>query len=697
MKILYVGSQSCLSATITERLTKEEHQAFFLCHSDEEKKKGFFSHHQFAWSERAEDVKRVFASVTPDVVIYEGIDYQDEIWGEKQRENLNRISVVLEECVQFGTSKFVLLSSVEADNAELLKGIVTLQEERMAEVYNKNRGLDVTILRLAHIFGDEIVVGAKDWLGELAEKLVLSSELVLKEEMLQPIHVSDVADAVIRVLEGENDFLYNICSSKQIEKSKIAKLMGQKLNPEKTVTVIETDEEAAYISNQSIKEGKEWVEFWSWEKMAEEDQFVYTNNKEGDSSKSQKGSIFKNSILKSGIRKTIENIVIFAVFCLIHFFTRDHALFAQVDWLLIYVVVVSLAYGVKQGTLAVVLAGGTYLSLQGTNIFEMTNFYSYAENLLMIVEFLFFGIVVGYSCDMLREEVRKHKSELSAMADSYDKLKEINDKNVLLKNEYEKRVLDAKTSLPKLYSIINRITVLDVNRIFMEILRVIEELLQTDTVAVYRVSSDSSYLRLIASLNKESVVEGNSWNLSNYPEIEQSIRQSRIYEGDIWKNEPAIVLPIESSEGCEAVIVVKELPLEAQSLHSVNMLRTLLILVSDSINKALQYDYAVREQKYYKDTNILYPEEFRNAVNLAEEKKERELAESCIIVIQVEKDMLDTYYKAEKLFREMDIWGSDEEGGLYVLLGNTSEQDVKIVLERLKKNKIEAKKLEKIR
>ena len=70
------------------------------------------------------------------------------------------------------------------------------------------------------------------------------------------------------------------------------------------------------------------------------------------------------------------------------------------------------------------------------------------------------------------------------MSNSYENLKEINDQNVLLKNEYEKRVLDAKTSLPKLYSIVQRINVLDSNRIFMEVLTVIKELINTETVAV---------------------------------------------------------------------------------------------------------------------------------------------------------------------------------------------------------------------
>lgn len=688
MKILFVGEIDDLSAAILRRLRKEDNDIFFLHKKTPlTKKKEFRKYHNYVWPETREDVRRILLSIVPDVIIYEGIGFLDVTWNESQRENLSILSMMLEEGSKLETCKFMLLSFVQCSAS---KEMLLQQEESMAELYSRTRGLEVVILRLAQVYGNEICVGADDWLGELAGVLVAASELEVEEEWLQPVHVSDVADAVVRVL-GVNDHCtnYTICGTERIAKSDIVRMMAQELCPDVSIEITETNVEEPVISNAEIKKEKEWVELWPWKRMVDEKQFTYSYIQKNNNEKAKDQNVFK-----SVVRKTIENIVIFAAFCLAFFLTKDHSLFSQVDWLLIYVVVVSLAYGVKQSTFAVVLASAAYLISQGKNIIEMTNFYSYAGSVLMIVEFLFFGIVVGYSVDMLRETVRNYKNKLTKLGDAYDKLEQIDDKNILIKNAYEKRVLDAKTSLPKLYSIINKITVLDVNRIFMEILHVVQELMQTDTVAVYRVSENSSYLRLIASLNKESIMEGNSWNLKNNPDIEQAIRQNELYEGDIWKKEPAIVLPVGSSKGCEAAIVIKELPLEAHSLYSINLLRTLLSLISDSINKALQHDLMVREQRYHKDTNILYYDEFKKAVALAEEKKQNELAESCIIKVQLKGSMTDTYHQAEKIFREMDIWGSDEEGNLYVLLGNTSMQDARIVLDRLEKNGIRAQQIE---
>lgn len=154
------------------------------------------------------------------------------------------------------------------------------------------------------------------------------------------------------------------------------------------------------------------------------------------------------------------------------------------------------------------------------------------------------------------------------------------------------------------------------------------------------------------------------------------------------------MLPIVSSKGTEAVIVIKELSMEKLSLYHINLLRTLLELLSDSMEKALQYDSAMREQKYLKDTNILRPEEFQKAVELAEEKKEREMADYCILKLNTKTKVLDIYQKVENMFREMDIWGTDRKQELYILLGNTSEQDGNVVIERLEKIGITAEAIE---
>lgn len=691
MKVVYVGECDSLAAGILERLHKEEHEVYFLSWVPITKKEVPFSRYKnYPLTKKKEEIERVFHSIRPDVVIYAGAGYMNQNWNLDERENLSALAAVLEQCVCVNVSLLICFSSVEVygtdiekavESSELSpctkKGMWMLQEENLVGMYHRQIGLNTVILRLAPVFSGNVQIGAKDFLGQMAQEAASDSAIEVNEQTLQPVHVLDVADAVVRVMETGQTSVYNVCSSEPIKRSEILYDIGEAQGKNPEIIIKEPEKKNPYIDNSKIKKEQEWTDFWQLGERLKEKHIVFHTPQKETEKKKTTGNI------KMSIRQTVETMVLFLIFCLCYIFSQKHSLFSQVDWLLIYVVLISLCYGVKQGALAVCLSSMAYLMAQKTSILEMTNFYSYAESVLMIVEFVFFGIVVGYTADLLREEKRNMEQDMKMLKQSYENLKEINDKNIYIKNEYEKRVLDSKTSLPRLHSIINRINVLDTDRIFMEVLHVVEELMHTDTVAVYRVSQSSSYLRLIASLNEKSVVERSSWNLKNNPAIEEAIKNNQIYEGDIWKKEPAIVLPISSSKGCEAVIVIKQLPMDQLSLYSINLLRTLFQMISQSMERALQYESASREQKYVKDTNILYPEEFQKAVCLAEEKKQREMADYSILKIQSKQDAVETYHKAANLFRELDVWGMDRMGGLYVLLENTSKKDAKVVIERL--------------
>ena len=143
----------------------------------------------------------------------------------------------------------------------------------------------------------------------------------------------------------------------------------------------------------------------------------------------------------------------------------------------------------------------------------MTNFYSYAQSVLTVVEFVFFGVAVSYTVDMLREEVRDTRRGYEMASNDFRELKAINAQNVVIKNEYEKRLLDSKESIPHLYSLIERLMVLSPDRIFLEILHVVAQLVETDTVAVYTVNPKSTYLRLVNALNDASSMGGKSGTL----------------------------------------------------------------------------------------------------------------------------------------------------------------------------------------
>lgn len=690
MKILFVGNYDGLAAGIMERMRREENDIYFLTSSVDKlsrKVKSTYRCYEIGGGEGIEDVYR---SIGPDVVVYAGTAHEKSQWSDEQSGCFAMLANNLEGAVRARIGKFVFLSTIEvygnpkqtADESTALrpvtmKGLWMCQEEAMVDTYSKNHGLSTLILRLGQVFSPEINMESQDCLAQIKE--LIEKEEDILDENLQPVHVNDVADAMVRLFEKEAVGVYNVCGSKSVKKGTIAKLIanGEEMSQKPIV------EEVTYhtnVGNHKLKKVTEWTEHWDIEEQLSQGKVKFVVTKKNSGTKSTRMG-------KGGkIRSFLGHIFFVTLFTAAFWFTRDIPMLAQVPWLLVYVSIVALLFGVKHGALAAVLAGVIYLLCGGVDYNGFADSETAGRYVLQMVQYIFFGIAIGYTVENLREEIRIRKQEAESSREAYERLVAINEQNILIKNEYEKRILNAKNSIPQLYSIIQKIDVLESDRIFMEVLHVIAEVLGTNTVAVYR--TNRRYLRLITALNDESLLEKRSIDLENYGYLKKVMANNELYEGNIWKNEPALVLPISIEEECEAVIIINEVPMENMSLYHINMLRTLLLLISRSLKSAFQYDEAVREDKYVRNTDILFPGEFSKALKLAKEKQERDLGDFSILKIVPKDNMTDEYHRLENFFRSEDVWGMDWKKNVYVLLANTTEDEAQIALERLKKRNV---------
>lgn len=695
MKILFVGNYDSLAFGIMERLRQEENELYFLTNNISKLSKKI--KHAYRCYELAteETVKDVYASVQPDVVIFEGFDYMKAEWTTAQSGCFSLLADNLEEVMRAKTTMFFLLSSTEvygvdkpvvAERAYLkpvtLKGRWMAQQEEMVDKYRKNNGLFAVILRLGQVFSNEISVDSESFFAGLRKDIAQGKSIV--NEDIQPIHVSDVADAVVRLMDKRWEGVYNICGSTILQKGNLAKKIAQSEKIEKA-TIIEEVTYHIDVDNSKIKKAVGWTDFWNMEAQLEEGKvrFIQSDAEIGAETKKQGFSLRNKGI------QYLLGALIFAIFAGAAVLCGNFSVPTPYPWLLAGVISVALLCGVKFGSLAAVLASVVHIVSECVKQPEMVDLGDCTQCLLAMSGYVFFGVVIGCTVDNLREKLRIKEQDTMDLQKAYESISAINEQNILIKSEYEKRILNAKNSIPKLYSIIQKIDVLESNRIFMEILHVVEDMMGTNTVAVYKAKSSGRYLRLISSLNEESLLEKRSIDLEAYPYIKRSIANNELYEGDIWRKEPALVLPVAIEGECEAVIIIKEIPMEHMSLYHINMLRTLLLLTSRSLERAFRYDEAVREDKYVKNTDILFPAEFIKALELSKEKKDREFGDYSILKIVPKENMVDEYHRLENYFRSVDIWGMDWEKNVYVLLANTSEEEAEMAMERLKKRNVD--------
>ena len=689
VKLVYIGNKDALAKAFIDKAGKEGHDVYFLSETD-------FSggdlptqlkYRYYRLCKKPDLLDKVFDSILPQVVVFAGdmpLRYECH-WSEGYLQQLSR---VLAQAVRVRAQRFVYLSSQEvygqgespfreSDALEPTseKGLLMAQAEYMVDQFAKFYHMEVSVLRAAQLYSENCAEDAPDFLSHYIRELRSGAGVQVNgAEVLQPLHVEDMAEAIKRVADLPQGGVYNVCGSFAVPAAELCEKLKAHFGLHTAVS-IRPGAPGTLASSDLLKKQTEWVDLKRLDAFLEEGALHY---RQAPARQEHKGKG-----LPAGLRRTLENLVLFALFFAAYRWTGDHSLFSQVDWLLVYVTVISLFFGLRQSALSVFLAVGAYLWGQGLSILEMTNFYSYAEGILRIVSFIFFGIVISYTVDTLRDELRDTRRGRDMLQDDFDKLQEINRQNVLIKSEYEKRLLDSRQSIPQLYTLIERLMVLSPDRIFMELLQVIAQLTDTDTVAVYAVSPQSSYLRLIAALSEESAVSGKSWNIAPNSQLRAAVERGELYRGDVWQGEPSVVLPVRCQSRTTAVIVVRKLRYTSCTLYHMNLLKTVGLLASEAVARAMDYEKLTAATRFLGDTVILNPEPFREAVRLAAEKKDKGLADSCVLRLDVQGTPQSVDEKLGAFFRTVDQLGTDGKGGYYVLLNNTGAQDVQTVQARL--------------
>lgn len=689
MKIAYIGTNNALAETVVERLGQEGNDIYFLSDKALPKKpRGVRLHRYYRTPRKGESFGKLLRSIKPDCVIFAGNDYISSAQGEETDADVTLLAQSLRAAAAFPEVKFVLLSSTEVygntgeradESAERAavsdRGIRFIREEQLLEIYKKQHGMDTVVLRASQLYSDRPGEDLGDFLSRSFSAAVRREDR-MPSAVFQPLHVADFADAVKRVVYGGKQFVYNVCPNTEISAERLYQLACWQQDLQEQDVRWEEPECVTLADSSLIRQELGWSNFQDLEEQLRKGGITYERSK-------GKNRARKNWTIPADIRQIVENLVLFEVFYLLTSLCSTNTLFSQINWLMIYVILVAVFYNIYQTAFSAILASAAYLYGKGMGIADMTTFYSYADTVLEFVQFMSLGLIVSYTASTLRQDAWSVRLDLDMLKEEYEDLKAIDDENVLIKNEYEERLLTSKTGFPKLYDLVSRLMVQEPDRILMETMQVISELVRTNTVAVYQGRAGSPWLRLAGALGDDSVMGGKSWNLSDFPKIYNAVARGELYQGELGSGEPAIVLPIVCRDVPRAVVLIKTMPYECETLYHVNLLKTMSLLLRDAMEKALQYEELSREEHYVADTDILKPEAFRKRVLLAREKAEKCMAEYCVVELVYFGVLTDAAAMASRTLRVADCLGTDGEGRLFALLNNTGPENLEYLQNRL--------------
>ncbi len=688
MKIVYIGASDGLAETVIERMSQEGNDVYLLSDNalSDAPKKGPL-HRYYRSPRKGQTFENLLRSLSPDCVIFAGKQSMGDDKGEDADQDIMLLARSLRALDASPHTRFVLLSSTDVygntegaarESAPCLpateRGLRFVQEEQLLEMHQQQRGLDGVILRISQLYTDKPEEGHVDFLSRSFTDAI-EAKSPLTADVFQPLHVADLADAIKRVMDA-GEGVYNVAGGGLLHSRHLHELVCQEEKlPERPVQWLNPP--CVSLGDDSrIEHELGWREMRNLEELMQQGKITYRRARKKRSSE-------KKRIVPTAVRQTAENLLIFAAFFALDLLCGSHELFSQINWLMIYVILVSVSYNIYQSTLAAILASAAYLLGHIFSVAELNTFNFYAESVLAIAEFVFLGLIVSYTTNTLRGKARDSRLDLELLQEEYDDLKVINDENVLIKNEYEQRVLTSKSGFPKLYDLVSRLMVQEPDRILMETMQVISELVSTDTVAVYQGEAGTPYLRLVGALSDDSALGGKTWDLSESPRIRDAIERGELYQGQLGSDEPAVVMPIICHDVPEVVVLIKRLPYESETLYHINLLKTMSLLLRDSMEKALQYEKLSREDAYVAGTDILLPEAFRKRIQLAEEKAQKGLAEYCVVRFSSAGSLAEATNAISQTLRATDQLGTDDDGALFALLNNTGPDGLSYLQKRL--------------
>lgn len=698
MKILLLGRGDRFTSHIIDRIVKEGHEVSLVSHQDfSALNKPKLKYSWYDYPADSMNLDRVFTNLKPQLVIFAGRLFGDETWsyGPETTHYLGEVLNAMNLSVKHQVDKFIFCSSTEvyspdqskshqekADrNPVSYKGILTAQAEALVEEFHDRYALATLILRFGDIYGYHPAEDRNDFFSKLIDQISRLDEVVLNaNKVVYPVHLNDAVDALFRCIGNTPSPVYNVAGSHAAALPAIALALKDRLGVNPTLVTEEGPKESIAVEVKRIKAEMEWSEFHTLEETIAE----LTLDQPVDKAKATKSDSSKpkaNPVLLH----LIENVVFFVAVVTLTELFKNHSVLKNIDLMTIYIVSIALFFGIRQSILSIILTFGYYLMGLQLGLGNFINVMLNADTFLKLAQYIFMGVVVGYTVDQFKTSLAQLSIEKEFLENEYTELKAINDDNVMIKHQYEKRLISYKTSLPRLYAITNRLDSLNPEVLYSSIINVLMEVLETDSVSVYSYDNRSGYARLIGAKNDEAVFMGKSFKLSAHKDLEQKLVNNDVYVGSQWADgSPAMAGPIFHKGNIIAIILIKSMRFESLNLYQVNLLRTLTALISSSFIRAYQYEEKIHNEKYLGGTEIMVPAAFAQLVELKYQDVQQSIAQYTLLRFVVDGDPLAQYHALVNAFRSTDTFGLDSQNRLYVLLRNTSAQEVNVIEARLK-------------
>ena len=630
------------------------------------------------------ELKDIFSTYDFEQIIYFSnyLSFHGETYGEAEM-----LRKILQLCRGKRNMRIVYLTGPERlYDVPTGKTLLVSEMENLSREYAKLYKTTVKIIRSPYLYSEQY---EKDFLNTVFREISTEQKITFQEDESQRmffLSMQDLAELMYKIFDNwdEKEEILNIADVFD----HCFKDLGDKLT--ELCPHLKVSYARHSIMENMLKDDKIIRYKYGWFpkiSILEELPELYEHYQERNNIKAGRLDIIKHILSKyKTVVRAVEFAAFFILFELLNGIAGNQAQFKMLDLRLLFVVLFGSMYGINYGIAA---AAAESLSLIRAFEAEGSSWYVLFYEPSNWIPFIFYfavGAICGYIRMKNKNNVQFIKEENDLLQEKFLFTREMYQEAIEDKNLYKKQILGSKDSFGKIFDITRKLDVIQPQELYIETIRVLEDVLENKTFGLYTLNRENGYGRLETASAQVQGNYPNSIKLSEY-----SAAMEELENGNVWANReflenyPMYMAGIRKNGELVMLICIQQVSREQMSLYFLNLFKILSGLVETSLLRALEYQKAVEYRQYVKGTHILKTEYFEERLKVQHDMREQKLASYVLLKVEYSEMSLQ---KADEILRskvrENDVWGISESKELYVMLVQTDKEALPNILARLK-------------
>ena len=630
------------------------------------------------------ELEDIFSTYDFEQIIYFSnyLSFHGETYGEAEM-----LRKILQLCRGKRNMRIVYLTGPERlYDVPTGKTLLVSEMENLSREYAKLYKTTVKIIRSPYLYSEQY---EKDFLNTVFREISAEQKITFQEDESQRmffLSMQDLAELMYKIFDNwdEDEEILNIADGFD----HCFKDLGDKLT--ELCPHLKVSYARHSIMENMLKDDKIIRYKYGWFpkiSILEELPELYEHYQERNNIKEGRLDSLKHIISKhKAAVRVAEFAAFFILFELLNGIAGNQAQFKMIDLRLLFVVLFGSMYGINYGIAA---AAAESLSLIRAFEAEGSSWYVLFYEPSNWIPFIFYfavGAICGYIRMKNKNNVQFIKEENDLLQEKFLFTREMYQETIEDKNLYKKQILGSKDSFGKIFDITRKLDVIQPQELYIETIRVLEDVLENKTFGLYTLNRENGYGRLETASAQVQGNYPNSIKLSEY-----SAAMEELENGNVWANReflenyPMYMVGIRKNGELVMLICIQQVSREQMSLYFLNLFKILSGLVETSLLRALEYQKAVEYRQYVKGTHILKTEYFEERLKVQHDMREQKLASYVLLKVEYSEMSLQ---KADEILRskvrENDVWGISESKELYLMLVQTDKEALPIILARLK-------------